>query len=175
MFLRFLELFSMVSHFHWLVNELAIYIAIGSLVCFEPCRYHSLDSTTPTPFSIIFPSPNHGKSPAHGVNHPEPRAFSYSITLLILLHVILLGVEVDLSAAVALEDMPSWLLRRGVFSIEGETEITCRQLAVLEGSCEHRSKVKTSCGGMWWEGLKMVWWGLMDKNDKSSIECTVIG
>ena len=52
----------------------------------------------------------------HGVNHPEPRAFSYSITLLILLHVILLGVEVDLSAAVALEDMPSWQLSRGVFS-----------------------------------------------------------
>ena len=43
-------------------------------------------------------------------HHPEPRLFSYTITLLILLHVILLGVEVDLSAAVALEDMPSWPL-----------------------------------------------------------------
>lgn len=39
--------------------------------------------------------------------------FSYTITLLILLHVILLGVEVDLSAAVALEDMPSWFIALG--------------------------------------------------------------
>eukprot|EP00913_Durusdinium_trenchii_P006908 g6498.t1 len=33
---------------------------------------------------------------------------SYGISLLILLHVILLGVEVDISASVGLEDVPTW-------------------------------------------------------------------
>lgn len=36
--------------------------------------------------------------------------FTYTITMLILVHVVLLGIEVDLSATLPIQKMPDWLL-----------------------------------------------------------------
>jgi len=74
--------------------------------------------------------------------------FSYTITLLILLHVILLGVEVDLSAAVALEDMPSW------FSTFNAVSVTCFVIELI------LKFVALGCTGFWYGSD--AYWNIFD-------------
>jgi len=74
--------------------------------------------------------------------------FSYTITLLILLHVILLGVEVDLSAAVALEDMPSW------FSTFNAVSVTCFVTELI------LKFVALGCTGFWYGSD--AYWNIFD-------------
>lgn len=75
-------------------------------------------------------------------------AFSYSITLLILLHVILLGVEVDLSAAVALEDMPSW------FSTFNAVSVCCFVVELI------LKFIALGCRGFWYGSD--AYWNIFD-------------
>eukprot|EP00913_Durusdinium_trenchii_P030867 g28909.t1 len=74
--------------------------------------------------------------------------FSYTITLLIVLHVILLGVEVDLSVSVPLEEIPSWFFTFNAVSV-------CCFVAELI-----LKFIALGCGGFWYG--KESYWNIFD-------------